>query len=62
MKLIHVFFFLFFCLFQSQTCIAIDSGDILKSDFDIPLNAPPEKAGYEYTESPVIHNPVINVS
>lgn len=44
---------------QSQTCIAIDSGDILKSDFDIPLNAPPDKAGYEYTEAPVIHNPVI---
>jgi len=55
---------MFFCcfIFQSQTCIAIDSGDILKSDFDIPLNAPPDKAGYEYTEAPVIHNPVIKVS
>lgn len=44
---------------QSQTCIAIDNGDILKANLDIPLNAPPEKGDYQYSEAPVILNPVI---
>lgn len=47
---------------QSQTCIAIGNGDILKSDFDVPLNAPPDKADYEYEPAPVILNPIIKVS
>ncbi|XP_076098916.1 uncharacterized protein LOC143068607 isoform X2 [Mytilus galloprovincialis] len=47
---------------QSQTCIAIGNGDILKSDFDVPLNAPPDKADYEYEPAPVILNPIIKDS